>query len=154
MLAPRLYDPNSMWHEGTALAPCTHQGRRSRQIVEKRVLARDEKLDSIGCEPSMHMRKASLRPSWDAHSSNHVTQSLEGAWGAALEAKWDQCGGSLPYIGTEALGSRSPNWSAIRSPMALGVVIRKAPSPIGIHMVLLRSPDQARLLVQEGFALA
>ena len=98
-----------MWHEGIALAPCTHQGSRSRQIVGKRVLARDEKLDSIGCELSMHTRKASLRPSWDAHSSNRVTQSLEGAWGTTLEAKWDQCGGSLPYIGMEALGNRSPN---------------------------------------------
>ena len=33
--------------------------------------------------------------------------------------------------------------------MALGVVIRKTPSPRGIHMALLRSLDQARLLVQE-----
>ena len=57
LLAPRLDDLSSMRHEGTDLAPCTHQGRRSRQIVGKRVLARDEELNSIVHEPSTHKRE-------------------------------------------------------------------------------------------------
>ena len=81
------------------------------------MLARDEKLSNIVREPS-------TRSSWDAHSSNHSTHGLEGAWGTTLEAKRDQSERSLPYIGTEALSSKSPNWSATRSPMALGVLIR------------------------------
>ena len=32
LLAPRLDDPSSTQYEGTALAPCAHQGRRLRQI--------------------------------------------------------------------------------------------------------------------------
>ena len=47
-----------------------------------------------------------MQSSWDAHSSNRGTHNLEGAWGATLEAKRDQSGRSLPYIGTEALGSK------------------------------------------------
>ena len=50
-----------------------------------------------------------MRSSRDAHSSSHGTHDLEGAWGATLEAKWDQSGRSLSYIGTKALGSKSPN---------------------------------------------
>ena len=65
-----------------------------------------------------------MRSRLDAHSSSRGSHGLEGAWSAALEAKRDQSGRSLPYIGTEALGSKPPNWSAIRSPMALGVLIR------------------------------
>ena len=34
LLAPRLDDLNSMQHEGVDLAPCTHRGRKSRQIKE------------------------------------------------------------------------------------------------------------------------
>ena len=66
-----------------------------------------------------------MRSSWDAHSSSRDTHGLEGAWGATLEAKWDQSGRNLPYIGTEALGSKPPNWSATSSPMVIGVLIRK-----------------------------
>ena len=86
------------------------------------MLARDEKLDNIVREPIAHKRKASLRLSLDPHNSNRGTHGLEGAWGATLETKWDQCGGSLSYIGMEALGSRSLNWSATRSPAAQGVL--------------------------------
>ena len=43
-----------------------------------------------------------MRPSWDAHSSNCGTHGSDGAWGATLEAKRDQSGRGLPYIGTEA----------------------------------------------------
>ena len=75
------------------------------------MLARDEKLGSIVREPS----KCS---SWDAHSSSHNTHGFKGAWGTTLEAKRDPSGKSLPYIGTKALGSKSPNWSATRSLMA------------------------------------
>ena len=87
--------------------------RASRKDIKadpvKRVLAQDEKLDSIVHELSTHKRKASMRPSWDAHNSSRDTHNLEGAWGTTLEAKRDQSGGNLPYIGTEALGSKSPN---------------------------------------------
>ena len=75
------------------------------------MLAQDEKLGSIVREPNK-------RSSWDAHSSSHNTHGFEGAWGTTLEAEWDQNGKSLPYIGTKALGRKSPNWSAIRSLMA------------------------------------
>ena len=68
--------------------------------------------------------KASMQSSRDAHRSSHDTHGIEGAWGVTLEAKQDQSGRSLPYIGTEALGSKPPNWSATRSPMAIGVLIR------------------------------
>ena len=125
MLAPRLDDLNSMRHEGTVLAPCMHQGRRSRQIVGKRVLELDEKLCNIVHEPSTHKRKASMRPSWDAHSNSRGTQGLDGARGATLEAKQDQSGRSHPYIGKKALGSKSPNWSASRSPVAQRVLRHK-----------------------------
>ena len=50
------------------------------------MLTRDEKLSSIVREPSTHKRKASMRLSWDAHSSNNGTHDLKGAWGATLEA--------------------------------------------------------------------
>ena len=86
------------------------------------MLAQDEKLDNIVREPSMHKRKASMRPSWDAHSSSRGTHGLDGAWGATLEAKRDQSGRSLPYIGMEALGSKSPNRSETRSLVAQGVL--------------------------------
>ena len=42
-----------------------------------------------------------------------------------LEAKRDQSEGSLPYMGTEALGCKSPNWSVVRSPMTQGVLRHK-----------------------------
>ena len=51
----------------------------------------------------------------------------------------------MPYISTEALGSRSPNLSVTRSRAAQGVLLHK--ESYGI-----RSPDQERLLVQERFA--
>ena len=51
----------------------------------------------------------------------------------------------MPYIGTEALGSRSPNLSVTRSRAAQRVLLHK--ESYGI-----RSPDQERLLVQERFA--
>ena len=63
-----------------------------------------------------------MRSSWDAHSSSHGTHDLEGAWGTTLEGKRDQSGRNLPYIGTETLGSKSPNWSVTRSPAAQGVL--------------------------------
>ena len=53
--------------------------------------------------------KASTRSSWDTHISSCDSHDLEGAWGATIEAKRDQGGRSLPHIGTEALGSKSPN---------------------------------------------
>ena len=62
---------------------------------------------------------------WDAHNSSNDTHGLEGVWGATLDAKWDQSGRSLPYIGTEALGSKSPKWSATRSAATQEVLIRK-----------------------------
>ena len=66
-----------------------------------------------------------MRSSWDAHSSSRGTHGLEGAWGATLEAEWDQSGRSLPYIGMEALGSKSLNWSTTRSPTAQEVLRHK-----------------------------
>ena len=63
-----------------------------------------------------------MRSSWDAHSSSRGTHDLEGAWGATLEGKRDQSERSLPYIGMEALGNKSTNWSATRSPAAQGVL--------------------------------
>ena len=77
------------------------------------MLAQDEKLGSIMCEPSTHMRKQAYRlagtrtvvvtalSSWKGPGARHLKQS-----------------GSLPYISMEALDNRSPNWSATRSPMA------------------------------------
>ena len=65
-----------------------------------------------------------MRSSLDAHNSSRDTHDLEGAWGTTLEAKQDQSGRSLPYISTEALGNKPPNWSATRSPMAVGVLVR------------------------------
>ena len=47
------------------------------------MLAQNEELDNIVRGPSTHKREgASLRPSWDAHSSNRDTHGLEGprAW--------------------------------------------------------------------------
>ena len=63
-----------------------------------------------------------MQSSWDAYSSSRSTQGLEGAWGVALEGKQDRSGRNLPYIGTEALDNKSPNWSATRSPAAQGVL--------------------------------
>ena len=60
--------------------------------------------------------------SWDAHSNNRGTHGLEGAWDATLEGKRDQSRRSLPHIGTEALGIKSPNWSATRSSVVEGVL--------------------------------
>ena len=103
-----------------------------------------------------------MRPSWDVHNCSRRTHSLEGVWDTALEAKRDQCGGSLPYIGTEAFDSRSPNWSATRSSTAQGVMWHKksygimSPMAQGVlrhkESCDIRSLDQERLLIQEGSA--
>ena len=82
-----------------------------------------------------------MQSSWDAHNNNRDTHCFEGAWGAALDGNRDQSGRSLPYIDTEALGSKSPNWSATRSPAAEGVLWHK-------ESYGSSSPDQ---VVQEGF---
>ena len=81
-------------------------GKDNKAKSEKRVLAREEKLGSTVREPSTHMRKASKQSSENAHSGCRGTHGLEGAWGVALEGKISQCGESLSYIGTRALGSK------------------------------------------------
>ena len=70
-----------MRHEVTAFAHLRiKEGNQGKS--RKRELARDEELDSIVREPSTHKRKASIRPSWDVHSSSCDTHGLEGprAW--------------------------------------------------------------------------
>ena len=106
MLASRLDDPSSMQHEDTTLAPCTHQGRRSRQIVGK--LAREEKLDNIVHELSTHKREGS-----------RGTHGLEGPGLRHLKRSGSEWG-KLALYRHGSLDNRSSNWSATRRPATQG----------------------------------
>ena len=148
MLAPRLDDPSSTWHEDIALAPCMDQGRRSRQIEGSECWHRTRSSTAQCLSQARTRGEASLRPSYGTHSSSHGTHGLEGAWGVTLEAKRDRCGdrhGSLRCQGTflgcqgKSLRQQVSQFEykkescSIRSPNQA-----RTPSPEGIRVALLR----------------
>ena len=77
LFAPQLDDSSTMCHVGTTLAPCAHQGRKSRQNkgTETYTLsaAREEKLDNTVREPSTHKREG--KPTAWPRSANNGSSS-------------------------------------------------------------------------------